>query len=342
MAVEELDMTIGSNPVSVVKDGKEEKEEEQLVNKMNESIGTISPAAPGETNEEFLNRVLSTSPDQLIPLEDCHLQSRGIYYGWSDGIVKVRAMGTTAEKVLTTQRLTQSGQAIDYLFRECCRFPDGFDPAELLLGDRIFLLYFLRGITHGNIYEFAVSCPNPNCEATNTHMYDLNNLASTITYAKPELGQEPFKVVLPYLSRVTKRDFWVGVRFLRASDSNDMMAKRKSHKKMMAAPGSSIRTGTKAKGISQRGQARQNEALDDTISQNMEKIIVSVLGVTDHFQIRRLIEQLHAQDSAAIREWLRENTPSMDNTVTVTCADCSQQFTVELPISESFFRPSKS
>ena len=50
---------------------------------------------------------------------------------------------------------------------------------------------------------------------------------------------------------------------------------------------------------------------------------------------------LIGRDTAAIREWLRENTPGIDSTVTITCPSCDTSFTVELPITESFFRPTQ-
>lgn len=311
------------------------------INQMHTAIGDLSGLiSPGMSNEELLTRILQMPDDKLIPWEECHLPSRGIYYGWPDGVVLVKAMGQTAEKVLATQRLAQSGQSIDYLFRECCKFPDGFDAADLLLGDRVFLLYFLRGITHGNMYEFAITCPNQNCEAVSTHTYDLNDLARTVVWANPANGIEPFKVVLPYLSKSLGKEVFVGVRFLRGVDANDILAKRKARKKMFAKPG-----GVRSKGrmpVDPRRQQSQTQQIDDSVSENMNKIIVDVMGVRDHFMIRQFVEKMHAQDTAAVREWLRNNTPGIDNTVTVECPECSQEFTMELPITESFFRPSKS
>jgi hypothetical protein len=343
---EELDINAsgGQSPGKVVPEGEEH------VNKIETKIGDMETlVGPGATTEEFINRLLQAPADKLIPWEECWLPSKGLYYNWPDGMVQVRAMGQTAEKILATQRLAQSGQSIDYLFRECCRFPDGFDPLDLLLGDRIFLLYFLRGITHGNIYEFAITCPNQNCESVTTHAYDLNELAGTIVWAKQELGHEPFKVALPYLSKATKRDVWVGVRFLRAADANDMLAKRKARRKLVAKPGGVRTRHTRSltdmkggRGVDPRQQAQQNQQIDDTISENLEKIVVNVMGVGDLFTVRSFISKMHAQDTAAIREWLRENTPGIDNTVTVDCPDCGNTFTVELPITESFFRPAKS
>lgn len=309
---------------------------------------------PGSTDEEFLDALLAVPTDKLIPWEECMLPSQGLYYGWPDGVCKVRPMGQVAEKILATQRLAASGQSIDYLFRECCRFPEGFDASELLLGDRIFLLYFLRGITHGNLYEFVVTCPNTDCQAVNTQVYDLNDLAATIRVANSSLGKEPFKVTLPYLSEASGRNVWVQLRFLRAYDANEMVASRRVRNKLLAKPGG-VRS--KARDIARqraqetndlrrsavdpRAQQEQNVALDNALDENLEKIIVSVMGNNDRLKIRAFVQKLHAQDTATIREWLRDNTPGIDNTIEIVCPNCNNQFTVELPITESFFRPSK-
>jgi hypothetical protein len=315
------------------------------VNKMATHVANLSGiVGPGDGAEELVDKILQTDPAQLIPWEECTLPSLGLYYDWPDGIVRVKAMGQVAEKILATQRLAQSGQSIDYLFRECCQFPEGFDPTNLLLGDRIFLLYYLRGITHGNMYEFAVTCPNESCESVNTHRYDLNDLAETITWAKKSMGGEPFKVNLPYMSKATGRDIWVGVRFLRAADANDMLAKRKAMKKMSGVRPGGARNRIAARRqreMDQQSQQQRTQMLDDTISDNMEKIVVSIMGITDQFKVRDFVSRLHSQDTATIREWLRENTPGIDNTIEVDCPDCGNNFVIELPITESFFRPAK-
>lgn len=329
---EELNID-GQIPATSKQDGQTKSPQ---YNKMESHVANLQLGTPGGTPEEFIDELLRLPEEQLIPWEECHIPSRGIYYGWDEGVVMVRAMGQAAEKILATQRLAQSGQSIDYLFRACCQFPGGFDPSDLLLGDRVFLLYFLRGITYGNIYEFVVTCPDQNCQAVNTHKYDLNELAGTIVWADNSLGSEPFRVDLPYLSKATGRDVWVGVRFLRATDANDMIAKRKMRKKLFARPGGPRSRAT------QRQSQQQQQQLDDTISDNMEKIIVSVMGVQDPFTIRSFISKMHSQDTTAVREWLRDHTPGIDNTIQIECPDCGGEFTTELPITESFFRPAKS
>jgi hypothetical protein len=289
-----------------------------------------SPAS--QNNDSILDAILKTPEDQLIPWEECALPSNGMYYGWADGVVKVRAMGQTAEKVLATQRLAASGQSIEYLFRECVKFPDEFDPIDLLIGDRIYLLYYIRGITYGNMYEFAYTCPNTECSVISTHAYDLNELSNTVIPSKPEMGFEPFKIQLPYLSKVTGSDVYVGIRFLRAGDANEILNKKKS-----------IRNANQARSSKKNPfeRKRKQDDLDETITENLEKLIVHVMGSTDQAKIKAFVGKLHAQDTATIREWMKDNTPGIDSSIELECPECAQQFSIELPITETFFRPAK-
>lgn len=313
-------------------------------NQMNSRVGDLSRYKDLQA-DDLIDAIISSPTDAMIPWEECMLPSNGLYYDWPDGMIKVRAMGQTAEKILATQRLAETGQSIDYLFKECCRFPDNFDPSELLLGDRMFLLYFLRGITHGNIYEFAVTCPNPECGATNTHQYDLNQLVDTVRTADPSLGKEPFRIDLPYLSESIGKKMWVEVKFLRAYDANDMLAQRRARRKAVGGFKSKGRM-SEAKRIAQSRRSVNPNAdaanridIDTTLDDNLERIIVSVMGVTDRFKIRAFVQKLHAKDTSAIREWLKEKTPKIDSTIDITCPDCGTEFSVELPITDTFFRP---
>lgn len=307
--------------------------------KIKKSYSDISgQLGPDATDEDIISRLIESGQSGgMIPWESCLLPSRGMYYeGWSDGTIQVRAMNLAAEKILANKRLAASGQAIDYLFRECCRFPNGFDATQLLLGDRVFVLYFLRGITYGNLYEFALKCANEECGHVGTYEYDLNELASTITWGDPALGSEPFKVELPYATHITGRPVYVTVRFLRAADANNIVAKRRVKKKAIS-PGR-VRTRNRDIADLNHEQDVYHQA-DDILSDNLEKMIVSVMSSTDPALVRPFIQNLHGEDSAAIREWSREHTPGIDTTVKVTCSQCGSEFNTGLPITETFFRP---
>ena len=178
-------------------------------------------------------------------------------------------------------------------------------------------------------------------QTSSTHKYDLNDLASTITWADAAVGREPFKVILPYMSKVTNREVFVGVRFLRASDANEILSQRKFRKQAYTKPGNSVRSG----GLlpSQRNKQKiDNNTLDESITENLEKMITSVMGITDQIAIRSFVQKLHSTDTSTIREWVREHSPGIDTTVIITCQHCDHEFKDELPISESFFRPVKA
>ena len=336
----DLDGSVENNKPEKLAEGSEGSEgSKDFVGKLESHHHDLSDLIkPGATAEEIINIIDSVPHDTLIPWEECHLPSMGYYYGWPDGIIKVRAMGQQAEKILTTQRLAKTGQSIDHLFQECCQFPDGFSSSDLLVGDRTFLLYFLRGVTHGNMYEFAVTCPNEECETTNTHVYDLNDLQSSITPARADIGNEPFKVTLPFLSELFKKDIWVEVKFLRAYDTNDIVARRRIRDKTFKKRGG---IKSKTKSVDPREQVSQNVIYSDALDNNMDKMIVSFLGDPDRLKIRSLISKLHSRDTSAIREWMRENTPGIDTSIEIVCPDCGHEFKMELPITEDFFRSTK-
>ena len=282
-----------------------------------------------------LDKIVEMGEDEFIPWEEITLPSAGEYYEGKipNGVVRVRAMGIHAEKILSTQRLAQTGQSIDYLFQHCVQVPEGFDVSDLLSGDRVFLLYVIRGITHGNEYEFIMSCPN--CDGKSTHMYDLNELASTITGPDHALGPEPFKVSLPYMSQRAGDSIYVRVRMLRGRDMTDVATRSRFKKRVHSVSARNVGTKKSFKSI----------AIDETLTDNLSMVITAfgVEGkppeVTDTVKIKQLIGKLHATDSSAIRSFLQDNSPGIDTTIEVECPNCANDFRTELPITESFFRP---
>jgi hypothetical protein len=296
----------------------------------------ISAAKPGMSPQELLDLVVSQDQDDIIPWEDARLPSRGVYYGGKipDGVVQVRAMGLYADKILATQRLAKSGKSLDWLYRKCVRFPSkDFDPLDLLANDRTFLLYYLRGITHGNEYDFLVECTDPECGQIGEQFYDLNKLAGTIKGPNTELGDEPFKIVLPHYSEIMGQEFWVKVRFLRGRDVFAMMdLKIKNKNKRPAVP------------VKRDKDLAGNvmPSLDETLEQNLNLLIVEAMGVSNPVKIRALVERMQSTDTATIREFLRAHTPGIETTVKLECEYCGHEMSMDLPITDSFFRPKRT
>jgi len=294
----------------------------------------FSKELDGKSDAEVLDFILDKDDSQLVPWEPVQLPSKGAYYENQipDGIVQVRPMSIYTEKILSTMRLAKTGQALDMIFKYCVKFPnDSFDPTNLLVGDSTFLLFYLRGITFGNLYDFTIKCSDEDCAAIANHTFDLNQLASTVK--GPSGDSEPFEVRLPYLSESTGRDFIVKVRMLRRYDVTNMTSERKANK--LVGP-SNVTVNNK---LTKRfRQVQSVESLNDVVEKNLSLVIVEAMGTKDRFKIDKLVERMHSSDTGAIRQYLDENSSGVDTSITVVCAKCGNEMKVSLPITESFFR----
>lgn len=257
------------------------------------------------------------------PWEDVSLPSKGLYYGgsmWSDvelpgGIIQVRPWTINEEKILNTTRYVKSNKALDMIFERVCKFPEGFTANDLLIGDRLFLLFYFRGISYGNEYEFSVRCTNEDCQKMSTHTYDLNNLASGIRYANEDLGPEPFMVDLPNATKKAGGRIYVEIKFSRQSDVKSLM-RMQNQKKMV-------------------GDTSQT---DESIAQEMIQNIISVNGNKDRAMISKFVDNMSALDASVIREFLRKNSPGIEPKINISCPHCDNEMEMELPITETFFR----
>lgn len=279
-----------------------------------------------------LDAIIKRPTDELRPWATVSLPSRGHYYEnvIPGGVVRVRAMNMATDKILATQRLAQSGKSLDYLFKNCVDLPKNFSPFSLIAGDRLFLLYYLRGITHGNLYEFTVECSN--CDGKSDLQYDLNNLE--IQWDDGSLGEEPFKVILPYLTQMTGREVFVKVRFLRGYDMLKLTQDLKRNRKIRPN-----------KFDENELKDADSLVIDETLSANLTNLIVEVGSgnerTDDSMLINKFVDRLHSSDHAVIREFLNDSMPGVNTEITVECEHCGHEMKMALPITESFFRPSK-
>lgn len=296
--------------------------------------GNLSDKITKEMSDaEVLDAILSNDQDTYIPWEEVSLPSLGLYYGWQSGVINVRAWGANVDKILATQRLVRSGQALSKMLEICCRFPTDFNAEDLLVGDQIFLLYYLRGITYGNEYEFVVTAPSGNKQMCS---FDLNELATTIKYADVSKGLEPFTIDLPYLSDQIGRSVYIKVRYLRVRDNTAIARNQNTLNK---AVGNARKARVANDDMMPNMNFNDDVVIDDTLIKNLSRIVVEALGNQDRHVIDKFINNLHSSDLATIREWLKDNTPGINPVITVQDEITGDDFQVALPITPSFFRP---
>jgi hypothetical protein len=147
---------------------------------------------------------------------------------------------------------------------------------------------------------------------------------------------EPFEIVLPYFSDLLKKEFSVKVRLLRGYDLDEMMRRKRIERKLRPTARS------RAKAARKTQKKMSPETLDKTIEDNLRMIIVEAGGDDNRRKIDELVSRMHSKDTATIREFLRENTPGIDPSIEVICPECNNSMTMDLPITESFFRPTVS
>jgi hypothetical protein len=247
-------------------------------------------------------------------------------------------MGLVTDKILATSRLAQSGQSIDYIFKHCVKLQDStFDPLDLIVGDRMFLLFYLRGITHGNNYEFSITCTNDACKRQSSHDFDLNKLAATIK--APKYNREPIKITLPLMSRKVGKDIWVEMRLMRGRDMQVMTRNQRIKDSMIS---NQARSFTEVEDKTHQMHESAEIRLDSTIEDHLNMLIVSVNGVVDRMVINQFVKKMHAMDTATIRETLRDSQPGVDTRIIIQCPECKTDIQLDLPITESFFRPTES
>lgn len=277
------------------------------------------PFDDGKSNKDPLDSFFENSGPQW---EEVQLPSKGLYYGdrpWSKvgipgGIIQVKPWTINEEKILNTTRFVKTHKALDMIFDKTCKLPEGFNPDDMLVGDRAFLLYYFRGISYGNLYEFNVKCTNEDCGVTSPHEYDLNNLAGSVVMADESLGDEPFDVELPDATKRAGGKITAQVRFSRQKDVKSMMRSMNQNR-------------------TQRG-----DNPDDSLTRELVQNIVSINNKPDRMMIKRFVDKMSALDASVIRDFLKNNTPTIKPEVTVECPHCSNVMEMELPITETFFR----
>lgn len=335
MSEKEIDLSVGSH----TQDSGSTNTAPDKTPEIKQHVGDLSGIIkPGMSDKELVAAITQAPTSSLIPWEKVELPSKGLYYGWDSGVIRVRAFGANVEKIIANQRLAASGQTIEYIFNECCEFPEGFSQEDLIVGDQIFLLFYLRGITHGPMYDFTIKCTNEDCGFTSMKFISLAEVANTIKYADPNLGSEPFTITLPTISEIAGRPVWVKVRFLRVSDTSTITRLRKA--KRRSTEGNGVTVGRKQR-LADRNRTRATGDLDDSFTRNLETAVVEVMGETNRNTIASFLDKLQQSDLAVIRDWLDENTPSIDPVLRVKCSECGTEYITSLPLTESFFRPER-
>lgn len=210
------------------------------------------------------------------------------------------------EQILATPRYIKKGIAINMIFKNCVREP--IIPEKLLTIDRTWLLIYLRGISYSHMYEVDVRCTE-----CNSKFNEEINLDDDIKVrpCPDDFGPENLVDVLP------KSGYKITYRLATGKDENIIQDHREQR----------IRKNPDGGGA------------DDTWVYRASLLITDIEGLTDQSALQALISRLPIQDVAYIRMLLNEPPFGVDTKVNLTCPNCTEDFSVEMPMDTNFFFP---
>ena len=235
-----------------------------------------------------------------LPTETVELPSKGLLYPedseLAKGTIEIKYMTAKEEDILTNQSYIKNGTVLDKLLKSLIVSKINFD--DLLIGDKNAIMIAARILGYGSEYSFEYSGEEHTVDLSQVENKPLNEeLYSSRT--------NEFTFVLP------KSGNTVTFKLLTHKDEQDINRELEGLKKI-------------------------NKDASPELSTRLKYIIISVEGNRDRKDIRNFVDNyLLAQDSRALREYIKEIQPDVD--LTFFPGDSNTR--TSIPIGISFFWP---
>jgi hypothetical protein len=235
-----------------------------------------------------------------LPTENIELPSKGLLYPedseLAKGVIEMKYMTAREEDILTNQSYIQNGTVLDKLMKSLIVSKINYD--DLLIGDKNAIMVASRILGYGNEYTFTYGGEE--------HTVDLTALDNKPLDEKLFSSRtNEFEFTLPKSGNV------ITFKLLTHKDEQDVNRELEGLKKI-------------------------NKDSSPELSTRLKYMIISVNGERDRKIVREFVDGfLLAQDSRALREYVREIQPDVDLTFFPNDSDTR----VSLPIGLKFFWP---
>jgi hypothetical protein len=235
-----------------------------------------------------------------LPTETIELPSKGLLYPedseLAKGVIEMKYMTAKEEDILTNQSYIQNGTVLDKLMKSLIVSKINYD--DLLIGDKNAIMVASRILGYGNEYTFNYGGEE--------HTVDLTTLDNKQLDEKLFASRtNEFEFILP------KSKNTITFKLLTHKDEQEINRELEGLKKI-------------------------NKDSSPELSTRLKYMITSVNGERDRKVIREFVDGfLLAQDSRALREYVREIQPDVDLTFFPNGSDTR----VSLPIGLKFFWP---
>lgn len=221
-----------------------------------------------------------------------------------NGRIKVRPMTHTEEKILSTSRLIKSGQAFDMVYKNCIK--STIDPLDLLSSDRLFLMFWLRGISYGHLYTFSMRCPE--CDKSFKWTVDISK--HPVKEITDEL-EEPIEVRLP-------RSGAIVYYYLPRGETEKKVREMRERKRVSATD------------------------IDDTSTKRMILLTDRIVDPTGE-ELKKnkweiFLDSLIGADAATIRDDMEAKDAGVEPIKDMECPYCDSTFDSNIQVTADFFR----
>ena len=246
----------------------------------------------------------TTGQQEEFTGERLDLPSRGLLYPQghpaAQGWIMVRPITTKEEEILVTERFWKQGVTIDMILSRCI-MTKGINTLDLLSGDRLHILFYLRAISYGPEYSFRTKMRDGSEQEIKTDVSKLTIVAL------PEGFVEPWSF---QFEGVTYE-----LRLSRGKDEQESIIERTRNKK------------------------KNPNGADSSPTDALKRQIVSINGETDREVINQKVGRMVARIAHALRNEIVRVAPGPHLKIDVQNQETGETEEVAVSITESFFRP---
>jgi len=235
-----------------------------------------------------------------LPTEIIELPSKGLLYPkdseLSKGTIEIKYMTAKEEDILTNQSFIKNGTVLDKLLKSIITTNINFD--DLLVGDKNAIMVASRILGYGSEYTFNY--------LGESHTIDLSTLENK------EIDEELYsKNINEFEFTLPKSGNVVTFKLLTHKDEQEINRELESLKKI-------------------------NKDSSPELTTRLKYLIISINGEKEKKTIREFVDNyLLAQDSRALREYIRRIQPDVD----LTFFPDGSSDRINIPIGVSFFWP---
>jgi hypothetical protein len=235
-----------------------------------------------------------------LPTEQVELPSKGLLYPegteLAKGVVEIKYMTACEEDILTNQSYIKNGTVLDKLLKSLVVSPINYD--DLLIGDKNAIMVAARILGYGSEYKIDYN--------DEPYVIDLSKIENKEIKEELFSGRtNEFTFTLPKSKNI------VTFKLLTHKDEQNINRELEGLKKI-------------------------NKDSSPELSTRMKYILTSVEGKRELKDIREFVDKyLLAQDSRALREYIKEIQPDVD----LTFFPDGNTDRVNIPIGVSFFWP---